>query len=457
MTAGTTNFPTSLDSHTGASPLGMGEVNNQAYTKATASHTNSVTTITVASTAKFASKGYIVVKREIISYTGTTATTFTGCTRGVGGTTADAYLTGTKVEHVVVAANHNDLAAGLVAVETAMGARLRYLTRKNRVINGDMRVCQRTTLGSSDDTFTLDRWTVLMEAANGCVVTQETSDVPTDGSKYAAKLTVGSGEDNKFGLATYLEFRDIADLRGKTISLQAKLKATAAITDVRMAVLEWTSTADSVTSDVAGTWGSAGTNPALASNWAYLGTPANLSPTTSWATYRVEGLTVGASANNLAVFIWCEDETTTVTTDYLLITDVQLEEGPTCSGFERRHYAQELALCQRYLQRIGGVSSAVVFASLGSATANNQAEFGPLLRAPMRTASPSLTYTAGDWAVYYRAGGNTITSLSILYSTSESVWLRAALTGTPLVADAAVALGPYTGGSYSPLLFSAEL
>jgi len=455
--AGSTNFPSSLDSHTGASPLGMGEVNNQAYTKATASHTNSVTTITVASTALFPAKGFIVVKRELISYTGTTATTFTGCTRGVGGTTADAYLTGTKVEQVVVAANHNDLAAGLVAVETAMGARLRYLTRKNRVINGDMRVCQRTTLGSSDDTFTLDRWTVLMEAANGCVVTQETSDVPTDGSKYAAKLTVGSGEDNKFGLATYLEFRDIADLRGKTISLQAKLKATAAITDVRMAVLEWTSTADSVTSDVAGTWGSAGTNPALASNWAYLGTPANLSPTTSWATYRVEGLTVGASANNLAVFIWCEDETTTVTTDYLLITDVQLEEGPTCSGFERRHYAQELALCQRYLQRIGGVSSAVVFASLGSATANNQAEFGPLLRAPMRTASPSLTYTAGDWAVYYRAGGNTITSLSILYSTSESVWLRAALTGTPLVADAAVALGPYTGGSYSPLLFSAEL
>mgnify|MGYP000449784277 CR=1 FL=1 len=224
MTAGTTNFPGSLDSHTGASPLGFGEATNQANTLTTASHTNSVTTITVVSTAKFPSKGYIVVKREIISYTGTTATTFTGCTRGVGGTTADAYLTGTKVEHVVVAENHNDLAAGLVAVETQMGAKLAYMPRKNRVINGDMRVCQRTTLGSSDDTFTLDRWTVLMEAANGCVVTQETSDVPTDGSKYAAKLTVGSGEDNKFGLATYLEFRDIADLRGKTISLQARLE-----------------------------------------------------------------------------------------------------------------------------------------------------------------------------------------------------------------------------------------
>lgn len=122
MTAGTTNFPGALDSHTGASPLGMGEVNNQANTLATASHTNSVTTVTVASTSKFPSKGYIVVKREIISYTGTTATTFTGCTRGVGGTTAAAFLSGTLVEQVVVAANHNDLAAAIVAIETKLGA-----------------------------------------------------------------------------------------------------------------------------------------------------------------------------------------------------------------------------------------------------------------------------------------------------------------------------------------------
>ena len=168
--AGSTNFPSSLDSHTGASPLGMGEVNNQAYTKATASHTNSVTTITVASTALFPAKGFIVVKREIISYTGTTATTFTGCTRGVGGTTAAAFLSGTLVEQVPVAANHNDLAAGLVAVETQMGAKLAYMPRKNRVINGDMRVKQRPTLGTADDTYTLDRWNLLLEAASAAAM-----------------------------------------------------------------------------------------------------------------------------------------------------------------------------------------------------------------------------------------------------------------------------------------------
>ncbi len=408
---GSTNFPSSLDSHTGASPLGFGEVNNQAYTKATASHTNSVTTITVASTSKFPSKGYIVVKREIISYTGTTATTFTGCTRGVGGTTAAAFLSGTLVEQVVVAANHNDVAAGLVAVETQIGARLAYMPRKNRVINGDMRVCQRATLGTTDDSYTLDRWTVLMEAASGCVVTQETSDVPTDGSKYAAKMTVGSGEDNKFGLATYLEFRDIADLRGKTISLQAKLKTTAAITDVRMAVLEWTSTADSVTSDVVGTWGSAGTNPTLASNWTYLGTPANLSVTTSWATYRVEGLTVGASANNLAVFVWCEDESTTVTTDSLLVTDVQLEEGPTCSGFERRPYAQELQLCQRYFEALGGGGTFDSIA-MGMWTSTTNARFVWPFKVRKR-ATPTITVSSSShFECQVGGGGPSVTALA---------------------------------------------
>ena len=121
MTAGTTNFPASLDSHTSASPLGFGEVNNQAYTLSTASHTAAVTTITVASTSAFPSKGYLVIKREIVSYTGKTSTTFTGVTRGVGGTTAAAFGSGTLVEQVPVAANHNDLAAALVAVETKVG------------------------------------------------------------------------------------------------------------------------------------------------------------------------------------------------------------------------------------------------------------------------------------------------------------------------------------------------
>jgi len=422
MTAGTTNFPGSLDSHTSASPLGFGEVNNQAYTLSTAAHTNSATTITVASTSKFPSKGYLVIKRELISYTGKTSTTFTGCTRGVGGTTAAAFLSSTLVEQVPVAANHNDLAAALVAVETAMGARLAYLTRKNRVINGAMAVKQRSTLGTTDDSYTLDRWNLLLESAAGWAVTQETTDVPTDGSKYALKLTA-DGNDTKGGVATYLEFLDVADLRGKTVSLQAKLKVSnARIGDVRMAVLEWTSTADSVTSDVVGTWGSAGTNPTLATNWAYLGTPANLSVTTSWATYRVEGLTVGASANNLAVFVWVDDESND-SGDYLVATDIQLEEGPTCSGFERRFYSQELTLCQRYYYRYASEPIGLAYTVTILTTDNCQ-----LLPVPMRT-SPAIsgatfTVNAGSAGTVVAAAAS---SRVLRFYNSDSNWTPNAL------------------------------
>ena len=52
---------------------------------------DSVTTITVDSTSGFSSSGYIAIETEIIQYTGTTATTFTGCTRGSLSTDASSH------------------------------------------------------------------------------------------------------------------------------------------------------------------------------------------------------------------------------------------------------------------------------------------------------------------------------------------------------------------------------
>lgn len=60
------------------------------------------TTIEVASTADFAStNGYLRIEGEAVFYTGTTATSFTGCTRGYGGTTAAGHVSGTIVERAV--------------------------------------------------------------------------------------------------------------------------------------------------------------------------------------------------------------------------------------------------------------------------------------------------------------------------------------------------------------------
>jgi len=52
---------------------------------------NSDTTVTVASTTGFPASGFISIDSEIISYSGKTTTTFTGCVRGVNGTMADEH------------------------------------------------------------------------------------------------------------------------------------------------------------------------------------------------------------------------------------------------------------------------------------------------------------------------------------------------------------------------------
>ena len=58
---------------------------------------NSVTTIPVVSTANFISPGTILIESELISYTGKTSTSFTGCTRGVFGSSNAAHSSGVYV------------------------------------------------------------------------------------------------------------------------------------------------------------------------------------------------------------------------------------------------------------------------------------------------------------------------------------------------------------------------
>ena len=68
-----------------------------------------------------------------------------------------------------------------------------------------------------------------------------------------------------------------------------KASAVDKLDSVKAAVISWSSTADTVTSDVVSAWGNEGTRPTLATNWTYENTNAdantgNFTPTTSWAT-----------------------------------------------------------------------------------------------------------------------------------------------------------------------------
>ena len=67
--------------------------------------TNSATTVTVNSTTEFPTAGTLVIGSENISYTGSTSTTFTGCTRGANATTALAHLDNAIISMTAAALN----------------------------------------------------------------------------------------------------------------------------------------------------------------------------------------------------------------------------------------------------------------------------------------------------------------------------------------------------------------
>lgn len=80
--------------------LPQGAFFQDGVTTLTANINNSVTTIAVASTANFPNAGAVLIGSEIISYTGKTATSFTGCTRGQYSSTAASHLSGAYVGEV---------------------------------------------------------------------------------------------------------------------------------------------------------------------------------------------------------------------------------------------------------------------------------------------------------------------------------------------------------------------
>lgn len=81
---------------------------------------SSVTTLTVDRTSAFPSSGTVLIDSEQITYTGKTATTFTGCTRGANGTTAASHSDNALVTQVGVDAtiDRSVVAEGIISMSS---------------------------------------------------------------------------------------------------------------------------------------------------------------------------------------------------------------------------------------------------------------------------------------------------------------------------------------------------
>ena len=89
---------------------------------------SSNTTVTVSSTAAFTSSGSILIDLETITYSGKTATTFTGCTRGVSGTGSGAATTHANGATVVQSTTFTGWGS---PAATGIGIQLRLWSQSN--------------------------------------------------------------------------------------------------------------------------------------------------------------------------------------------------------------------------------------------------------------------------------------------------------------------------------------
>ena len=324
-----------------------------------------------------------------------------------------------------------------------------YFSRgsRNMLINGDFRVAQRGTSfvsgANNDDTYNLDRWTLLSDGNDIVDVTQSTT-APTEGL-YSIGLDVET-VNKKFGIIQFVEQRNIVGAIGQvvTLSFQARISGTS-ISNVKAVVLAWSGTADTVTSDVVSAWGADGVTPTFATNWTAENTPSNLAVTSSWATYRIQATIDTASTKNLAVFIW-NDDTTTTLGDFLYVTDVQLEIGAVASPFERRLYGEELDLCYRYFVRITN-GHYVGVASSGTAVNRVGLTFPREMR--IAPANPS-----GSFYVYDGSGVFAATMSSFYMSKWSAEWDMTVFSGLTATYRPAIMFNNNDGTTVS---FNSEL
>ena len=247
--------------------------------------------------------------------------------------------------------------------------------RRNLIINGDMQVAQRSTsvsvTGSAFTYETIDRIKIGRTGTDQLVVTASQATDAPDGFTYSHKLDVTTAEsvidagEYYRGVQYYIEGQDLAGLaygtnsaKHITISFWVKSSKTgtyavgifhdestdrtypasysvdeSGVWEYKSIVIEG-DTASAITADNTGR---------LAIIWYLMaGSTYTGGSLTGWGNYSAAGDL--AKDHNVA---WG-----TSTDDYWQITGIQMELGKVATPFEHRSYGEELALCQRYFEKI---------------------------------------------------------------------------------------------------------
>ena len=249
---------------------------------------------------------------------------------------------------------------------------------KNRIINGAMVIDQRNagasvTVNSGAYNYTVDRWFGYGQVADGVFTVQRSTTAPT-GFTNSALFTVTTadssiGATQIYGFGQKIEGFNVADLGWGTASAQTvtlSFQVRSSVTGTYSVTLfnsafnrGYTATfavsaantfetkTITILGDTSGTWLT--DNGVGLTLWFSLGTGSTYTGTAgAWNAGTTYGATgqVNLIGTNGATFY---------------ITGVQLEKGSTATSFDYRPYGTELALCQRYWEKLGGQNNYDLF------------------------------------------------------------------------------------------------
>ncbi len=346
---------------------------------------------------------------------------------------------------------------------------------RNRIINGDMRIDQRnattTVNDSSANFYSVDRWYGTGEATDG-VFTLAIANTGPSGFTNSLKATVTTadaslGATQRYIVAQRIEGTNVSDLAwgsasAKTVTLSfwvfssvtgtfgGALRNSAAdraypFTYAINSANTWEQKSITIVGDTSGTWlTTTGVGIFLAFS---LGSGTDRSGTAgAWNGNNNFSATGATSVIGTLNATW-------------YITGVQLEVGSVATPFERRDYGRELAMCQRYYQKIFPQATNIHLAS-GFCSTTTSSRYVINLPVQMRIAPTALetSGTANQYAVNNVASGFTCNAVPIFGNASQNTigFLFDVASGLT-AGTGALARTDATNGANAYLAWSAEL
>lgn len=284
----------------------------------------------------------------------------------------------------LIAASANDTPARLavgangetLVADSSTSTGLRYQTSANGnfCINGGMDIWQRGTsftIASGTPQYTADRWTNYFNGTG--TIAQETSIKP-DTSIYSLKMTAtASSSDN--AIFQLVEQANMEQFRGKVVTLSVKLAGTVGLTP--SVTLAYSTTAnDTLTNTSTQITAGSTINPAI-----------NASTFVTWALT----FTVPTTAKQLRIGVGTGS---VVNTNVLYVAEVELELGSVATTFKKSGgtIQGELAACQRYYWRAGGLAAYQYF-GIGMAFSSTTAGILVNNPVPMRVSPTSIDFS----------------------------------------------------------------